>query len=240
MKIARLKGGYGQFCPVAKASAIFATRWTPLVLRELLFGSRTFNDIHRGVPLMSRALLAERLRQLERNGIVEKRTRAGDSGHEYLLTPAGEATREIVHALGHWGHAYTSDRISVDDLDPALMLWTMRQRTNTEALPGHRVVIRFEFSGVPKSRTRFRIMWLILDRSGIDVCAKDPGFRVDITVQGNIKVFVELFLGQKTWNAVLGRAVSIEGDVRMARRIPGWIELDKVPRPQPSSVAPAA
>jgi DNA-binding HxlR family transcriptional regulator len=130
MNIANIKSAYGQFCPVAKASEIFATRWTPLVVRELLFGSHTFNDIHRGVPLMSRALLIERLRQLEEQGIVEKRTRADGLGHEYWLTPAGESAREIVRALGHWGLAHTRDRISADDLDPALIMWTMRQRTD--------------------------------------------------------------------------------------------------------------
>ena len=69
-----MKGGYGEFCPIAKASEVFATRWTPLVLRELMLGAHSFNDIHRGVPLMSRTLLAERLRQLEENGIVVRRT----------------------------------------------------------------------------------------------------------------------------------------------------------------------
>jgi DNA-binding HxlR family transcriptional regulator len=240
MKTASMKSGYGQFCPVAKASEIFATRWTPLVVRELLFGSHTFNDIHRGVPLMSRALLIERLRQLEEQGIVERRTRAEGLGPEYWLTPAGESAREIVRALGHWGLAHTRDRITADDLDPALMMWTMRQRTDLGALPDHRVVIRFEFSGVPATRTRFRIMWLVLARSGVDVCAKDPGFPVDITVRGDIAVFVAIFLGQTTWDEVMAKAVAIEGNARMAQRIPEWIQLRNVPRPQPASARPAA
>ena len=54
--------GYGQFCPVAKASEVLAERWTPLVVRELLCGSHRFNDLQRGVPLMSRSLLAKRMR----------------------------------------------------------------------------------------------------------------------------------------------------------------------------------
>jgi DNA-binding HxlR family transcriptional regulator len=238
MNIANMKSGYGQFCPVAKASEIFATRWTPLVVRELMIGSHTFNDIHRGVPLMSRALLIERLRQLEEQGIVEKRSRADGVGHEYWLTPAGESAREIVRALGHWGLANTRDRITADDLDPALMMWTMRQRTDMHALPDHRVVIRFEFSGVPANRLRF--MWLVLDRSGVDVCAKDPGLPVDITLRGDIVVFVRIYLGQTTWDEVMGKAIAIEGDARMAQRIPEWIQLHKVPRPRPPSARPAA
>jgi DNA-binding HxlR family transcriptional regulator len=240
MSIAKMTNGYGQFCPVAKASEIFATRWTPLVVRELLFGSHTFNDIHRGVPLMSRALLIERLRQLEERGIVEKRSRADALGHEYWLTPAGESARDIVRALGHWGLAHTRDRITADDLDPALMMWTMRQRTDLDALPDHRVVIRFEFSGVPANRTRFRIMWLVLARSGVDVCAKDPGFPVDITLRGDIAVFVAIFLGQTTWDEVMAKAVAIEGNAQIAQQIPEWIQLRKVPRPQPASARSAA
>lgn len=240
MSIANGRSDYGQFCPVAKASEIFATRWTPLVVRELLFGSHAFNDIHRGVPLMSRALLVERLRRLEEQGIVEKRTRPDGSSHEYWLTPAGESAREIVRALGHWGLAHTRNRITADDLDPALMMWTMRQRTDLAALPDHRVVIRFEFSGVPANRTRLRIMWLVLGRSGVDVCAKDPGFPVDITLRGDVVVFVRIYLGQTTWDEVMGKALAIEGDARLAQRIPEWIALHKVPRPQPPAARPAA
>jgi hypothetical protein len=189
---------------------------------------------------MSRALLVERLRRLEEQGIVEKRARADGSSHEYWLTPAGESAREIVRALGHWGLAHTRDRITATDLDPALMMWTMRQRTDVAALPDHRVVIRFEFSGVPANRTKLRIMWLVLERSGVDVCAKDPGFPVDLTLRGDVVVFVRIYLGQASWDEVLGKAVAIEGDARLAQRIPEWIALHKVPRPQPPAARPAA
>src|SRR5262245_50040181 len=62
--------GYGQFCPVAVAAEVFAERWTPLILRELLAGAHRFNDIRHGVPLISRSLLAQRLRELEDAGVV--------------------------------------------------------------------------------------------------------------------------------------------------------------------------
>jgi DNA-binding HxlR family transcriptional regulator len=102
-----METGYGQFCPIAKASEIFATRWTPLIMRELMAGMRSFNDIHRGVPLISRAVLVTRLRELEDHGIIERRLRADSVGHEYWLTPAGDAFRSAVSALGHWGLVHT-------------------------------------------------------------------------------------------------------------------------------------
>src|SRR3981189_392165 len=154
----RMSVSYRQFCPIAKASEIFATRWTPLIVRELMAGMHTFNDIHRGVPLISRAVLVKRLRELEHQGIIERRHRAAGAGHEYWLTPAGEAFRAVVDALGHWGVTYTRDRLEPEDLDPCLLMWGLRRRTHVGALPEHRVVLRFEFSGVPASRTKFRIM----------------------------------------------------------------------------------
>jgi DNA-binding HxlR family transcriptional regulator len=222
-----MKSGYGQFCPVAKASEIFATRWTPLVLRELMSGAHSFNDIQRGVPLMSRALLAERLRQLDELGIVEKRRRGDGLGHEYWLTPAGNAFHDVIRGLARWGLSYARDRLTAADLNPGLLMWGLRRRADTEALPDHRVVVRFEFSNVPKSRTKLRIMWLILDRSGSDVCVKDPGFPVDLTVAGDIAVFVAIYLGHTTWHDAVGNKLSIDGDSRMVQRLPIWLRLDK-------------
>ena len=177
-----MKSGYGEFCPIAKASEIFATRWTPLVLRELMLGAHSFNDIHRGVPLMSRTLLAERLRHLEQDGIVTKRTQPDGSTYEYWLTPSGEAFHDVLRDLSRWGLAHARDRLTADDLNPGLLMWRMRKRVDVNALPEHRVVIRFEFSGVPRSRTALRVIWLVLERTGTDICFKDPGYSVDLTL----------------------------------------------------------
>ena len=153
---------YDQFCPIAKASEVFATRWTPLILRELMADIHGFNDIHRGVPLISRAVLAARLRELEDHGIIERRARPDGPGHEYWLTNAGDAFRSVVSALGQWGLVHARDRIKPSDLDPSLLMWGFRKRADRDALPDRRVVVRFEFSDVPAMRTRFRIMWLVL------------------------------------------------------------------------------
>ena len=107
-------------------------------------------------------------------------------------------------------------------------MWNMRRRANVRALPEHRVVVRFEFSGVPKSRTKLRIMWLILDQSGVDVCVKDPGFPLDLTVRGKIAVFVAIYLGHTKWQDAIGKELSVEGDRRMVRLLPVWLQLDKV------------
>ena len=233
-------GGYGQFCPIAKASEVFANRWTPLILRELMTGIHSFNDIHRGVPLISRAVLVARLRELENHGIIERRSRVDGSGHEYWLTPAGHAFRSVVNELGHWGLIHARDRIKPTDLDPTILLWGFRKRAILKALPDRHVVVRFEFSGVPASRTKFRILWLVLERSGADVCAKDPGFAVDLIFRGNIADFVKVYLGHALWRDMEGKALTIEGDRKLAKQVPSWIRLDKVVGRDFPVVRPAA
>jgi DNA-binding HxlR family transcriptional regulator len=218
---------YGQFCPVAKASEIFAARWTPLIVRELLAGPCTFNDIHRGVPLISRAVLVARLRELQVHGVVERRPRADGAGLQYGLTPAGEALRAVITALGQWGVMHTRDRIKRSDLDPALLIWGLRARVDVNALPDRRTVLRFEFSGVPASRTKFRIMWLILGRSILDVCMKDPGFPVDLTLRGDIRDYVDVYLGHVQWKDAAGTALRFDGDRKVAKALPVWLGFEK-------------
>jgi DNA-binding HxlR family transcriptional regulator len=221
-----MSADYGQFCPVAKASEIFANRWTPLIVRELMAGSLSFSDILRGMPLISKTVLVGRLRELENHGIIERWPCSDGSGRKYRLTTAGEGLRAVVEALGQWGLAHTRGRIKRSDLDPALLVWGLRRRVDLRSLPDRRVVLRFEFSGVPASRTKFRVMWLILGRSGIDVCMKDPGFAVDLTLRGNIRDYVEVYLGHTRWRDVAGAVLGFDGDQRIARALPVWLQFE--------------
>jgi DNA-binding HxlR family transcriptional regulator len=136
---------YGQFCPVAKAAEIVAERWTLLVVRELLAGSHRFNELRRGVPLMSPSLLTKRLAELERAGIVERRPLEVGRGSSYRLTPAGEELRPVVQLLGAWGDRWINHRIGPEDRDPALLMWDVRRRLDTAQLPARRAVLRFSF-----------------------------------------------------------------------------------------------
>ena len=223
-----MQPGYGQFCPVAKAAEVFATRWTPLILRELMSDSHTFNDIHRGVPLMSRAVLVARLRELEHQGIVERRKRSRGSGHEYWLTSTGDALRPIVDVLGKWGLAHARAWLKPNDFDPTIVMWALRKRTDRDALPDHRVIVRFEFAGLPATHAKFRILWLILERSDVDICMKDPGFPIDLTFAGNIRDFVALCLGYVEWRDVGRTTLRVEGNRELVKQLPIWLRLDKV------------
>ena len=232
--------GYGQFCPVAKASEVLAERWTPLVVRELLCGSHRFNELQRGVPLMSRSLLAKRLRELERARVIERRRGADGRGSEYHLTEAGEELRPIIMGLGAWGQRWARSELSRADLDPRLLMWDMQRNIETEALPAHRVVVRFRFTdpapGLP------RVTWLILDRDQVDVCYKDPGFEVDVVVVGRLRALVAVWMGDTSMAAVIrARELLVEGPRDLVRAFPGWLRRSifaSVDRP-PLTPAPA-
>src|SRR5437867_7333731 len=182
--------GYGQFCAIAQAAEVLTERWTPLVIRELaLTGSRRFNDIQRGVPLMSSSLLSKRLRQLERAGILERRQRLDGKGSEYHLTPAGEELGPVVVQMGTWSERWLRRPIFEETPDTGLLMWWVRGTVKTDALPAERTVIHFRFRGAPE---KLRYFWLVLPDA--ELCLSDPGLRADVTVSSHAKTLTALWM----------------------------------------------
>jgi DNA-binding HxlR family transcriptional regulator len=230
---------YGQFCPVAKAAEIVAERWTPLVLRELLCGSRRFADLHRGVPLMSRTLLAQRLRQLEDAGIVQSTPRSRGRGHQYALTQAGQELRPVIEHLGEWGQRWARSQLGREDLDPGLLMWDIHRRINVDRLPERRVVVRFDFRGVPRASRCPRTWWLVLKPPDVDLCLKDPGFEVDLVVYADVAALTRVWMGDVGLaDMVRQELIRLDGRPIFARAFPTWLALSgfaAVPRPRPAA-----
>jgi DNA-binding HxlR family transcriptional regulator len=214
---------YGQFCPVAQAAEVITERWTPLVIRELLSGSHRFNDIHRGVPLMSSALLAERLKSLERYGIVERRQVPGRRAHEYHLTQAGEELRPWVKMMGVWGQRWVRRVVTTEDADLALLMWDIRRNINVDRLPERRVVVYFAFRDAPKGK---RSWWLVLEQRESDLCLTDPGFGVDLTVRTDAVTMAGVWIGDLNLaGAIKSRRIVLEGPRHLRRAFPDWLKL---------------
>jgi len=229
-----MKAGYGQFCPVAVASEIFAERWTPIILRELVLGSRRFNEIHRGAPRISRALLAQRLRELEAAGVIESAARPDGRGRDYRLTGSGRELGEIVVRLGEWGQRWTA-RVARERLDAGLLVWDMRRRMAVERLPEARTVVRFDFRGVPVRHRHPKTYWMVIERPEVDLCVTDPGFEVDIYVDADLATLSRVWLGDEPLaQALRAGGVKVGGNPRLARAFPTWLMLSSlaaVPRP---------
>jgi len=226
--------GYGQFCPVAVASEIFAERWTPIILRELLAGAEHFNQIHRGIPRISRALLASRLRGLERAGVISVEPLETGRGCRYRLTEAGLELRGAIEALGRWGQRWTA-RVDPRRLDPGFLMWNLRRRVALDRLPERRVVLCFRFTGAMMPGCAGRAYWLILEPSGIDLCEKDPGFEVDLYVEAQLDAMAKVWLGDSSFDRALrGGEVRLSGPRELVRSFPSWWLLSAfaaVPRP---------
>jgi DNA-binding HxlR family transcriptional regulator len=187
------KRGYGQFCPIALAAEVLAERWTPLLVRELLCGSVRFNDLQRGVPRMSSALLARRLKELQFAGIVERRRGAG-GGFEYQLTAAGRELFPVVETMGRWAQRWLRhDLVDTANLDSDLLMWDIRRNVVAKSPPRERrYVAEFRLSGVPISRRRY---WLVFERDVVDLCYRNPGFDVDLFVAASLRVLTQVWLG---------------------------------------------
>jgi len=214
-----MEAGYGQFCTVARGAEVLCERWTPLVVRELLCGSRRFNDLHRGVPRMSTSLLAKRLQTLESAGVL-KRTQAGKVW-EYSLTEAGEALRPIVMALGHWGAKWIGSRLRDEQLDASFLMWDIRRFVHLDEFPARPVVIQFR---LPDARKGEREWWLIVEAGVADLCRDDPGREATLVVTATLRALTEIWSGDlDPESALASRAVRIDGDKRDAKRLWAWI-----------------
>ena len=220
-----MKQGFGQFCPVAVACEVFAERWTPIILRELFAGAQMFNEIHRGIPLISRPLLARRLRELEAAGVITMESLSTGRGHRYCLTEAGKEFLPVIEGLGAWGQRWTV-RVDRKNLDPGLLMWNMRRRIVLDRLPPRRVVVRFKFSGVAVTHRGPRIFWLVLERTQVDVCIEDPGFEVDLYVEADLGAMAKVWLGDVSFESALrSNEVRLVGPRELAKMFPTWLML---------------
>jgi DNA-binding HxlR family transcriptional regulator len=218
-------GSYNQFCPVSMAAEIICSRWTLLVLRELVLGSARFNELRRGLPSMSPALLSKRLKELEAAGIVMHVAAERESGAlEYRLTEAGNELRPIIEAIGVWGHRWVTTEATLKNLDANLLMWDIRRNIDTEPMPPRRNIIQFIFNDRPPPERNY---WLIVEPGcEVDLCLVDPGFDVDLYVSTDLRTMTEVWLGY----AAIGPAsedgrLALVGNSRLAADLRTWLKL---------------
>jgi DNA-binding HxlR family transcriptional regulator len=219
------EGSYNQFCPVAMAAEVLCSRWTLVLLRELVVGSTRFNELRRGVPRMSPALLSKRLKELEAAGIVSRSPVPGEPDvFEYRLTAAGRDLKPVVEAVGAWGQRWIETEASLKHLDPNLLLWDMRRNIDPQPLPRRRSVIQVIFSDLTAAQ---RNWWLLVtpDR-GTDLCSVDPGFDVDLYLATDLRTMTEIWMGYTTIaRAKESGKLTITGDRQLEADLAVWLRL---------------
>jgi DNA-binding HxlR family transcriptional regulator len=241
---------YGQYCPIARGAEIFAERWTPLIIRNLYLGCGSFSEILEGAPGLSRTLLSQRLKQLERLGVVESAPKPDRRGHHYDLTSAGHDLFKVCQVLGEWGARWLE--IAPENLDPFVALWSMCNALRRDRLPERRVVIRFDFLG-PRStlrelsavartakeegglvrrsalgeggtgRPRHERYWLLIERGDTEICKTYPGLDEDLFVTAEAEAFVKWHAGHLTWaQATREGRIQLDGHPSLVRAFPTW------------------
>jgi DNA-binding HxlR family transcriptional regulator len=214
------RGGYGQFCPIAMAAEIVCTRWTALVLRELLCGSQRFSDLRRGLPSMSPSLLSKRLTELEHAGLISSDKA---NGGEYRLTEAGEDLRPVIMALGEWGQRWVESDLTLKNLDPSLLMWDMRRNLNPTPLPPKRCTIQFRYPELASGKQNW---WLLVEGGHVDLCLVDPGREVDLYVTGSLRAMTAIWMGLTTVAREIDKGtVELDGDREIASSMQTWLGL---------------
>jgi DNA-binding HxlR family transcriptional regulator len=205
------------------AAEILCTRWTMLLMRELVAGSMRFNELRRGVPRMSPTLLSQRLKELENAGILERRELKSEKGvFEYQLTEAGCDLRPVVEAMGFWGQKWVESQLSLKNLDPSLLMWDMRRNLDPAPLPDKRAVIQFLYPELSKSKQRW---WLVVEPDGeVDLCWSDPGFEVDLYINTDLRTMTAIWMGLTTVEKERAR-IDLIGSRQIASSMQTWLGL---------------
>ena len=209
--------GYGQYCPISRALDLLGERWSLLIVRDMLVGGKRFNDLARGLPGLSRTLLAKRLRQFERAGIVER------VGNDYVLTESGRGLEPIIFGLGEWGAQWLFGEPQPDELDAQLLVWWMHTRLDTSVLPEGRRVLQIRFTDDPQ------LFWILVERGEPSVCVVDPGFEVDVIITSDVGSLLEFWLGRLTLrDAMRSGRIAFAGPPALTRRMPALFELSEM------------
>lgn len=214
---------YHSFCPVAKAGELLQPRWTMLILNEFWQGSTRFNELRRGLPGISPTLLSKRLKEMQHNGLIQRIEPEGLGEDGYVTTAMANELKPIVHALGQWAHRSVDAEVSLEHLDPKLLMWNMRRNIDVLALPkGRTTVIQFTYPELAKDQQDY---WLVArEGQGVDLCLIDPGHSVDLFIRADLKAMTSAWMGWSSLHREIesGKIVLI-GNGRLINTLEKWM-----------------
>lgn len=223
---------YGQFCPIAKACEVFCPRWTPLILRDLALGATRFSQLRRGVPLVSPTLLSHRLKELEADGIIERRRAPDRKGWSYRLTPAGEEFVPVIMALGRWGQRWSRRDLAENEVDLDVFLWAMEKTVHADAFGRQRTLVELQLTDQPPHKKSW---WFLNEDGACELCVKAPGFDVDLYIFGTLRDMIGIWRGDFTLRSAMAAGrLEVHGSRPLLRAFPEWLSVSAL-----AHVAPA-
>jgi len=211
---------YGQFCPIAITSEILCTRWTTLVVRELMSGSTRFNQIRRGVPLMSPSLLSKRLTELSDHGVVQKKHVKGNMV-EYHLSAAGRELIPIIESFGTWGKRWFNSEVNLNKLDALLLMWDIHRLIKPEGISLDNCVVEFNF---PELSSKKRRHWMVISQNDVNYCIVDPGLDTDLLITSSVRGLTSIHMGYSNFEDEVNQgSLVIRGNPQLAKAMSQWL-----------------
>jgi DNA-binding HxlR family transcriptional regulator len=213
---------YGLFCPVAMACEVIEPRWTLLILLEMGGGATRFNEIRRGVPGISPTLLSKRLKEMEKQGLIERLEDTAKGTVDYIQTNIAIELQPAIRLLGEWAYRNFSVDVALDDLNPDYLMWNVRRKIDMAALPERRVVVQYHFTDLKENEATY---WLIAKPGvPVDLCMMDPGFEVDLFIEADSKAIAAIWMGYSSWQAEMSQnRVFLSGEARLIKTIDSWM-----------------
>lgn len=211
---------YGQFCPIAKAMEIIGEKWTLLIIRELLMGGSRFNELHRGLSLISPTILSRRLDTLCEHGLVLKKKIPSQKGYEYFPTESCKELLPIIRKLGDWGMRWARSNLNEDDYDVELLMLYLKRSIVPEKLVGKESVIRFKFNDIDT----YPDWWLVVSDLETDLCINDPGKDIDVYFATSVKTMADIWMGDNTYKkAIREGKLKLVGNKILTQNITSWM-----------------
>ncbi|MGR9117116.1 MAG: winged helix-turn-helix transcriptional regulator [Gammaproteobacteria bacterium] len=211
---------YGQFCPIAKAAEIIGEKWSLLIIRELLMGSTRFNQLQRGLSLISPTILSKRLDALCDYGLVVKKKIPGQRGFEYFPTSSCQELLPIIQSLGNWGMRWARSNLTEKDYDVELLMLYLKHSIVPSQLFGRETMIRFKFTDIET----YPDWWIVVTEDNVDLCVNDPGKDIDVYITATVKTMVDIWIGDATYrNAMKSGLLTMVGNSSLTRNITSWL-----------------
>jgi DNA-binding HxlR family transcriptional regulator len=212
---------YGQFCPVAKTAEILGEKWTILIIRELLMGATRFNQLQRGLNLISPTLLSSRLDKLEDLGLVIKKKSSSLKGYEYFTTKSCKELLPVIKMMGEWGMMWTFSSVTDDDYDMELLMLYLERSISTDDLPDGETTIKFKFVDLDKNAQ----WWIVVHDGKKDLCMKDPGKEVDVYITTDVPTMIDVWMGQASYRgAEKNGEMKIIGHKLLTKKVNSWLK----------------
>lgn len=181
----------GSLCPAVKAADMIGDKWTLLLMRELFMGANRYNAFQRALPRISPTVLSKRLKQMEEDGLIIKKSVAGEKATEYRLTRCGRELAPLINYMSKWGLRWARRRMNEEDLDVGTFMWDFHRSLNTSELPDGETVFSISFAGLDAHSK----WWLVANGDVVDLCTDDPGKEVDLYIATTLPALAEVWMG---------------------------------------------